>query len=51
MMAIVAVGMATGYQSRAAAALLIVAGPLGMAHFGVWPVLQRVDVLGLAATS
>jgi hypothetical protein len=48
-MAIVAIGMATGYRARAAAWLLIAAGPLGMLEFGVDPVLQRIDVLGLAA--
>lgn len=48
-MAVVAIGMATGYRARAAAWLLIVAGPLGMLEFGVDPVLQRIDVLGLAA--
>ena len=47
-MAVVAIGMATGYRAREAAALLIVAGPLGMIEFGVDPVLQRIDLLGLA---
>jgi hypothetical protein len=46
--AIVAVGMATGFHARAAAWLLVAAGPLGMLEFGVGDVLQRVDVLGLA---
>ncbi|MFY9487475.1 MAG: hypothetical protein WAP35_02100, partial [Solirubrobacterales bacterium] len=31
-----------------AAVLLIVAGPPGMVEFGVWDVLQRLDLLGLA---
>jgi uncharacterized membrane protein YphA (DoxX/SURF4 family) len=48
-MAIVAILLATGFQTRAAAVLLIAAGPLGMLEFGVAPVLQRIDVLGLAA--
>ena len=48
-MAVVAIGMATGYKTREAAWLLILAGPLGMAEFGVDPVLQRIDLLGLAA--
>ena len=48
-MALVAIGMATGYRTREAAILLIAAGPLGMLEFGVGPVLQRIDVLGLAA--
>jgi hypothetical protein len=47
-MALVAIGMATGYRAQAAALLLVVAGPLGMLEFGVAPVLQRIDVLGLA---
>ena len=47
-MAVVAIGMATGWHTREAAWLLIALGPLGMIEFGVSPVLQRVDVLGLA---
>lgn len=47
-MAVVAIGMATGYRAREAALLLVLAGPLGMLEFGVWDVLQRVDLLGLA---
>ncbi len=47
-MALVAIGMATGFRARSAALLLIAAGPLGMLEFGVSPVLQRIDVLGLA---
>ncbi len=47
-MALVAIGMATGWHARAAAWLLIAAGPIGMLEFGVWPVLQRIDLLGLA---
>jgi hypothetical protein len=47
-MAVVAIGMATGWRARQAAILLIAAGPLGMAMFGVSPVLQRIDLLGLA---
>jgi hypothetical protein len=48
-MAVVAVTMATGWNARYGAALLIAAGPLGMLEFGLWPVLQRIDLLGLAA--
>ncbi len=48
-MGIVAIAMVTGYRVREAALLLVAAGPLGMLEFGVQPVLQRVDVLGLAA--
>ena len=47
-MALVAIGMATGYRTREAAWLLVAAGPIGMLEFGVGPVLQRIDVLGLA---
>ena len=47
-MIVVAIGMATGWHTREAAWLLVAAGPIGMLEFGVWPVLQRIDVLGLA---
>ena len=47
-MAVVAITMATGWRARWGAALLIAAGPIGMLEFGIWPVLQRVDLLGLA---
>jgi hypothetical protein len=47
-MAVTAVGMATGWHARAAAGLLVAAGPLGMLEFGFWAVAQRVDLLGLA---
>ena len=48
-MALVVIGMATGWHARSAALLLIAAGPLGMLEFGFLAVLQRVDLLGLAA--
>ena len=47
-MVVVAIGLATGYHARWAAGLLLAAGPPGMMEFGFLPVLQRVDVLGLA---
>ncbi|HEX8053537.1 MAG TPA: hypothetical protein VF517_11140 [Thermoleophilaceae bacterium] len=47
-MVIVAVAMVIGFQVRAAAWLLIAAGPLGMLEFGVSPVVQRIDMLGPA---
>jgi hypothetical protein len=47
-MALVAIGMATGWHTREAALLLILAGPLGVAEFGYLPVIQRLDVLGVA---
>ena len=48
-MVIVAISMATGWHAREGAWLLVAAGPIGMLEFGVSPVLQRVDMLGLAA--
>jgi hypothetical protein len=47
-MAITAVLLVVGWNVRIAAALLVVAGPLGMVEFGFEPVLHRVDMLGLA---
>jgi hypothetical protein len=47
-MAVTAIGMATGYHARWAAGLLLAAGPLGMMEFGFWPVVQRIDLVGLA---
>ena len=47
-MAVAAIGLVTGWHARHAAALLVAAGPLGMLEFGVSPVLQRLDLLGLA---
>ena len=47
-MVVVTLGMATGYRAQSVALLLIAAGPIGMLEFGVGPVLQRIDVLGLA---
>jgi hypothetical protein len=50
-MALVTISMATGWHAGAGTWLLIAAGPLGMLEFGVSPVLQRIDLLGLAAFS
>lgn len=47
-MVVVAISMATGWHARRGAALLLLAGPLGMLEFGFWDVLQRVDLLGVA---
>jgi hypothetical protein len=47
-MALTAIGMATGRHVREAAWLLIAAGPIGMLEFGVSPVVQRIDMLGPA---
>ena len=48
MMVVVAITMAAGWYAREGAALLVLAGPLGMIAFGVVPVLSRFDLLGLA---
>jgi hypothetical protein len=48
-MVAVAITMATGWHAREGAWLLVAAGPIGMLEFGVSPVLQRIDILGLAA--
>lgn len=47
-MIVVAITMATGWHAREGAWLLVAAGPIGMLEFGVSPVVQRVDMLGLA---
>lgn len=47
-MGAVAFLMITGWYVRLAAGLLVAAGPLGMLEFGVGPVAQRADLLGLA---
>ncbi len=47
-MVAVAVSMATGWHAREGAWLLVAAGLVGMVEFGFSPVLQRVDMLGLA---
>lgn len=46
---ITGVWMIAGYKVRPAAALLILAGPAGMLYYGVIPVLERLDLLGIAA--
>jgi uncharacterized membrane protein YphA (DoxX/SURF4 family) len=45
---VLGVWLVTGYRIRPAAWLLIVAGPLGMPAYGVVPILERVDLLGIA---
>jgi hypothetical protein len=47
-MGVVAVLMVTGWHARPAAWLLLAAGPIGMLEYGVSPVLQRIDLVGLA---
>jgi hypothetical protein len=42
------VWLITGYRIRWAAALLVAAGPLGMPFYGAVPILERMDLLGIA---
>ncbi|NND02958.1 MAG: hypothetical protein HKN91_09235 [Acidimicrobiia bacterium] len=46
---VVGVWLITGFRIRPAAWLLIVAGPLGMVGYGPVPILERLDLLGIAA--
>ena len=45
---ILGVWLITGFRIRFAAAALVVSGPLGMPFYGVVPILERVDLLGIA---
>jgi hypothetical protein len=45
---VLGVWLITGYRIRTAAWLLVAAGPLGMPGYGVVPILERVDLLGVA---
>lgn len=45
---LVGVWLITGFRIRGAAALLVLAGPLGMPGYGVVPILERMDLLGIA---
>jgi hypothetical protein len=45
---LLAVWLVTGYRIRPAAWVLVAAGPLGMLSYGVVPILERVDLLGVA---
>lgn len=42
------VWLITGYRIRSAAWVLVAAGPLGMLGYGIVPVLERIDLLGIA---
>lgn len=42
------VWLITGYRIRPAAALLVAAGPLGIPFYGLVPILERMDLLGIA---
>lgn len=44
---IVGVWLITGWKVRPAAALLVLAGPLGMLGYGIVPILERADLLGI----
>jgi hypothetical protein len=44
---IVGVWLISGWKVRPAAALLVLAGPLGMLGIGVVPILERADLLGI----
>jgi uncharacterized membrane protein YphA (DoxX/SURF4 family) len=46
--AILGVWLVAGYRIRSAAALLVAAGPIGAIGYGLLPVLERVDLLGIA---
>ncbi|MGH2787742.1 MAG: hypothetical protein ACRDJV_07505 [Actinomycetota bacterium] len=46
--AIIGVWLIAGYRIRPAAALLVAAGPIGAIGYGAIPVLERVDLLGIA---
>ena len=45
----IGVWLITGYRLRTPALLLVAAGPLGMIGYGVVPILERMDLLGIAA--
>lgn len=45
---LVGVWLITGFRIRAGAALLVAAGPLGIPAYGVLPILERMDLLGIA---
>ena len=45
---VVGVWLITGFHVRGAAAALFVAGPVGMAGYGIVPIVERMDLLGIA---
>lgn len=45
---VLGVWLITGFRIRPAAGVLVAAGPLGMPFYGVVPILERVDLLGIA---
>ena len=46
--AVIGIWLIAGYRVRPAALLLVIAGPLGALGYGVVPILERVDLLGIA---
>jgi uncharacterized membrane protein YphA (DoxX/SURF4 family) len=46
--AVIGIWLIAGYRIRPAAWLLAISGPLGMFGYGVIPILERVDLLGIA---
>jgi len=44
----VGVWLVSGFRIRWAAALVVLAGPLGMVAYGIVPVAERMDLLGIA---
>jgi uncharacterized membrane protein YphA (DoxX/SURF4 family) len=46
--AIVGVWLVAGFRIRPAAALLVAAGPIGAIGYGLLPIIERVDLLGIA---
>ena len=45
---VLGVWLITGYRIRPAAALLVASGPLGIPFYGLVPILERMDLLGIA---
>jgi hypothetical protein len=44
---VVGVWLISGWKVRPAAVMLVLAGPLGMLGFGIVPILERADLLGI----
>jgi hypothetical protein len=44
---LVGVWLTSGFRIRTGAGLLVLAGPLGMLAYGVVPILERIDLLGI----
>lgn len=44
----IGVWLIAGYRIRPAAILLVAAGPVGMLGYGIVPILERIDLLGIA---